>query len=172
MDEPVKPVEPEELREQLHAFYEVTASYQSRMLEASSGYNQVVVLAGYAGFFTIWSAVRTDIPHWLLLISGALMGFSLIVYVAWTVCGMILSRNAMQGMLNEIAKGPEGYLARIQAAEAKNVGVMNRAMQFWRPVLWSSGLPALVAGVLLAGGAFDSVVWPHGTSTPSSCATT
>ena len=158
MDEPIEPHSSDEIRERLHAFWEAAASYQSRMLEASSGYNQIVVLAGYAGFFTIWSAVREDVPHWLLLVSGMLMGVSLIVYVGWTVWSMILSRTGMQRLLNEIAKGPDDYLARVQAAEAKNVSDVNRYMRFWRPVLWSSGLPALIAGLLIAGGAFASVV--------------
>jgi hypothetical protein len=161
MSESIEPADEHEIRERLHAFYEATASYQSRMLEASSGYNQVVVLAGYAGFFTLWSAVRDDVHHSLLLISGGLMALSLIVYVAWTVASMVLSRNSMQRLLNEIAKGPEGYLARVQAAEAKNVGDANAYMRFWKPVLWSSGVPALLAALLLTTGAFASVVWPH-----------
>lgn len=66
MSQPDEQVQPDDIRAHLQTFYEVTASYQSRMLESSSGYNQVVVLAGYAGFFTIWSTVRNDIPHWLL----------------------------------------------------------------------------------------------------------
>ena len=40
-------------REKLRAFYELLAAYHARVLEASSGYNQIVVLGGYAGFFTV-----------------------------------------------------------------------------------------------------------------------
>jgi hypothetical protein len=160
-------VEPslEDIRERLSIFYEVVASYQSRLLEASSGYNQVVVLAGYAGFFTIWSAVRDDVPHWLLLISGALMGVSLIIYVAWTVWGMVLKQTHIQRMIEEIAKGPEGYLARVQAAEAKNVAEVAGYSKIWKPVVWSSGLTALAAAILVASGAFAAVVWPRPAAT-------
>ena len=158
MSEPDEPLQPGEIRERLQAYYEATASYQTRILEASSGYNQVVVLAGYAGFFTIWSAVREDIPHWLLLVSGLLMAASLIVYVGWTVWSMILSRTGMQRLLNEIAKGPDGYLERVQAAEAKNITQVNAYMRLWKPVLWLSGAPALLGGLLLAGAAFASVI--------------
>jgi hypothetical protein len=164
MSEPA-PIEPDEIRQRLQTYYEATASYQSRLLEASSSYNQVVVLAGYAGFFTIWSTVRTDVPHWLLLLSGGLMGLSLIVYVAWTVYGMVLSRNSIQRVLDELAKGPDGYLARVQAAEAKNVSDTNAYMQRWKSVLWSSGVPAAVAGLLLVGAAFASVAWVSPTNT-------
>lgn len=151
------------IRERAQAFFEAAAAYQGRMLEASSGYNQIVVLAGYAGFFAIWSATAIELPQWLVLLSGALMGFSLIVYVGWTVSGMILMRSSMQQMMDEIAKGPEGFLARVQKAEAKIVIARNRFLRFWKPVMWAAGVPALVAATLLACASFGSVVASAGT---------
>src|SRR5688500_16100420 len=91
-----------EVREKAQAFFEAAAGDQSRVLDASSGYNQIVVLGGYAGFFTIWSGTAGFLPRWLVLTSGALMGLSLIVYVGWTVYGMILRSSGMQRMMGEI----------------------------------------------------------------------
>lgn len=143
-----------DVRERAQAYFEAAAAYQSRMLEASSSYNQIVVLAGYAGFFTIWSAMSNALPRWLILFTGGLMAISLIVYVSWTVFGMILGRNQMQRMMNEIAKGPDGFLERVQGAEAKGAIDANRYMRFWKPVLWLTGIPALTGASLLAGAAF------------------
>jgi len=86
------------------------------------------------------------------------MAISLIVYVGWTVWSMVLARAGMQRLLNEIAKGPDGYLERVQAAEAVNVTEVIGYLRLWKAVLWSSGLPALIGGILLAVGAFASVV--------------
>ena len=150
-----------ELREKLHAFYEAMASYQERILQAASGYNQIVVLAGYAGFFTIWSAAKDDVPHWLLLTSGLLMGLSLIIYVAWTIYGMTITTQNNVQLLNVIGEGPDGYVARLQATAAEQTTKVAAYMRFWRPVLWCSGLPALLAGLLIATGAFSAVAWPQ-----------
>lgn len=159
-DLPSLPEEPtsQEVRERAQAYFEAAAAYQSRMLEASSSYNQIVVLAGYAGFFTIWSATADDLPRWLVLLSGALMGISLIVYVGWTVIGMILLRSQMQRLLDALNDGPDGYLERVQAAEAKGAVASNKLMRWWKPVLWAAGVPAAVAAILLAVAAFATVV--------------
>lgn len=155
---PPSEISADEVRERAQAFFEAAAAYQSRMLEASSGYNQIVVLGGYAGFFAIWSGTAAALPRWLVLVSGALMGFSLIVYVGWTIYGMIVRASHMQRMMDEIKKGPEGFLPRVQAAEAKGAIAVNHYMRFWKPVLWAACAPALVAACLLAGGAFLSVL--------------
>lgn len=142
------------MRERAQAFFEAAAAYQVRMLEASSGYNQIVVLGGYAGFFAIWSATAADLPRWLVLLSGALMGLSLIIYVGWTVYGMIVRANFMQHMMDEIKKGPDGFLPRVQAAEAKGAIAGAHYMRFWKPILWAACAPALIAALLVAAGAF------------------
>lgn len=159
---PPESTEVAETREKLRAFYEALGSYHSRLLEASSGYNQIVVLGGYAGFFTIWAATSTDLPRWLVLLTGGLIGSSLIVYVGWTVANMIMMRSHMQRMMDEIAKGEEGFLERVQAAETKSIAASNKLMRFWKPVLWTAGLPALAGSALLTGGAFWAVVNDHG----------
>jgi hypothetical protein len=160
----------EDLRERLQVFYEATASYQSRMLEASSGYNQVVVLAGYAGFFAIWSATADDLPRWVVLLSGALMGVSLAVYVAWVVYSMVMMRSHMQRLLNEIAKGPDGYLERVQKVEVDIVAKTSTYLRLWKPVVWISGVPAALAALLLTSWAFAAVVHNARKSTTSQTA--
>ena len=161
MDDPDEPTVLE-VREQAQAYFEAAAAYQSRMLEASSGYNQIVVLGGYAGFFTIWSGSSDQLPAWLVLSSGALMGVSLTIYVAWTVYGMVVRSNHMQRMMNEIGKGPVDFLPRVQATEAKSAIAVHKYMRFWRPVIWAASVPALIAACLLAAGAFCSVVASSG----------
>lgn len=155
---PPEPIDTSEMREKVRAFYEALGSYHSRLLEASSGYNQIVVLGGYAGFFTIWAAIASDLPRWLVLLTGGLIGVSLIVYVGWTVSSMIMMRSHMQRMIDEIAKGLEGFLERAQAAETKSIAASHKLMRFWKPVLWAAGLPALIGSILLAVSAFWAVV--------------
>ena len=157
-EDPPAEIDAAETREKLRAFYETLAAYHARLMEASSGYNQIVVLGGYAGFFTVWAATAADLPRWLVLLSGGLMGISLAIYVGWTVVGMIMLRAHSQRMMDEIAKGIEGFFERVEAAEAKGIAASNNLMRFWKPILWSAGVPALIAALLLAGGAFWTVV--------------
>ena len=46
-------------------------------------YTQVVMLAGYAGFFTLWTQTRTGMSLWMFASTGALIAFSLFVFVGF-----------------------------------------------------------------------------------------
>ena len=44
-------------------------------------YSQVVMLAGYAGFFTLWAQTRADMSLWMFASTGTLISISLFVFV-------------------------------------------------------------------------------------------
>lgn len=44
-------------------------------------YSQVVMLAGYAGFFTLWTQTRSDMSLWMFASTGALISLSLFAFV-------------------------------------------------------------------------------------------
>ena len=46
-------------------------------------YAQVVMLAGYAGFLTLWTQTRADMSFWMFASTGALISISLFVFVSF-----------------------------------------------------------------------------------------
>ena len=44
-------------------------------------YAQVVMLAGYAGFFTLWTQTKSQMSLWMFASTGALISISLFVFV-------------------------------------------------------------------------------------------
>jgi hypothetical protein len=46
-------------------------------------YAQVVMLAGYAGFFTLWTQTKSEMSLWMFASTGALISISLMVFVAF-----------------------------------------------------------------------------------------
>ena len=46
-------------------------------------YAQVVMLAGYAGFFTLWTQTKGEMSLWMFASTGALISISLMVFVAF-----------------------------------------------------------------------------------------
>lgn len=46
-------------------------------------YTQVVMLAGYAGFFTLWVQTRSEMSLWMFASTGALISISLITFVGF-----------------------------------------------------------------------------------------
>lgn len=138
-------------------FFENVATYQSRLYATSAAYNQVVVLAGYAGFFAIWASLKPDMARWVIQTSGGLMVVSLILYGGWTVVQMYVGKVHTGHMLAEIAKGREDFHRRIGAAEARGIAASQSLMRWWKPVVWSSGLTALAASLIVSVSAFLAV---------------
>ena len=151
-----EPDTPEE--KSVREFYEETAHYQLKMYDASVTYNQVVVLAGYAAFFAVWSAVADEIPAWVLLLSGGLILCSVVIYVSWTVANMILLKTANERILGQIEGGPTGFHERALAAELQNIAASRKVMKYWKPVLVSAGTSGFIGAVTLGASAIAHAV--------------
>jgi len=60
-----------------------------RMQASHASYTNLIIVAGYAAFFTFWSTLKNDLPKWLYAVSGLLIVLSLLVFIAWEVTKMI-----------------------------------------------------------------------------------
>jgi len=108
-------------------------------------YTQVVMLAGYAGFFTLWTQTRNEMSLWLFASTGALISTSLFVFVvfelykAWAL-GRLFSRK------------PPFHVDDVNNAIAS-------ANKYWHPAFLVSSITGLVSGIsLLAWFVYKSVV--------------
>ena len=147
-------------------FFGSAADYQSRMFDASTAYNQLIVIGGYAAFFGVWSAFAKDLNRTVILSSGALILVSLIVYVSWTVISMFqLGRRNMEAIAS-FAEGVEGFEERIHAVEIAGQQRSRSMLKFWRPVVFTSGLTGFAAAVVLGGAAVFAIL-PKAITKPS-----
>lgn len=71
--------------ERMEKVYELTF----QMFEKATAYENVILVAGYAGFFALWSAVASEMPRATTLWSVGLIGISLITYVAFHIAQMV-----------------------------------------------------------------------------------
>jgi hypothetical protein len=148
----------ESIAPQLREFYDAVLAFQSKAMGEASAYNQVIVLAGYAAFFAIWSSVTGSVPKWVTLICGGLMLISVVVYVGWTVINMIFLKTHYVAMSLAVGEGVEGFYERALEVEKNTMNRGNKIMRWWLPVVAAAGGTALLAAVLLSGAAFTSVV--------------
>lgn len=139
-------------------FFGVAAEYQSRMFDASTAYNQLIVIGGYAAFFSVWGAFAKDLDKELLVSSGVLIIISIMIYLAWTVVGMFqLGRRNIEGVAS-FGAGVEGFAERLQAVEVASQERSQKLLKWWKPVTIGAGGSALIAAFLLGGGALWSVM--------------
>ena len=66
-----------------HASQSMAGQTMDELKRGEQHYAQVVMLAGYAGFFTLWTQTRADMSLWMFASTGALISVSLFVFVSF-----------------------------------------------------------------------------------------
>lgn len=123
----------------------------TKMFDRAQAYANVIILAGYAGAFTVWSNTRPALSSKLNITIALCLGLSLVAFVGWEVFGMI-----KRACINERARalinhtgGPENFLASMQEFERKQSEESVKLQPYWYAVLAATIGPALIALGLL-----------------------
>lgn len=130
-----------------------TLEFTTRAAAIGQGHMQVIVLAGYAAFFALWSTMAPAIPTKAMLGTGALMIVSVITFIGWTIAGLVLTKVTTERTMLVYRDGPVDFLDRIRDADAKNFSERHRLMRWWKPVVGVAGGTALLASAILGGEA-------------------
>ena len=97
-------------------------------------YAQVVMLAGYGAFFTLWTQTRSEMSLWMFASTGALISVSLLIFV-----GFELYKSLRLGRF--FRRGPPNVNALTEEVEQLN-------KHWWLMFALSAGT-GMVAGVSL-----------------------
>lgn len=117
----------------------------STLYDKSASYTNLVMAAGYAAYFAMWSNTSPLISHCLARVSAALMLTSLLVFIFWEVAKMILiSLNNKN--LAKVALAPlNEFDSLLQAQQVKELNLMARLAIAWPIVLFIAIPTALIA---------------------------
>jgi hypothetical protein len=155
------------LAEQQDKLQKFLLEVHTKIFEKAQAYVNVITIAGYAGAFAIWSAIRPSLPLKANITVALSLGVSLVAFVLWEVFGMVVRASNFQKMrpllLEQIA--PEKFfekLKKLQEAEARaNV----RLTRIWSVVLFFCLVTALFAIGILFYNFFAILVklplWPQ-----------
>ena len=116
----------------------------------AQAYTNLIIVAGYAGFFALWNFVQDDITKTQLFWSGILITISLIVFVLWEVYGMFRrSRSLLE--ISEAVNKPNEFEELIRSHKQKE---SERAISYGRT--W---IAALSITVLTGFSAIGIMLW-------------
>lgn len=76
-------------------------------LAESQRYGSVIVGVGFAGYFGLWSLVKSEVPAASHALSGLLIAISLCVYVGWEIYKMAASAFDAQEIERLLESNPE-----------------------------------------------------------------
>jgi hypothetical protein len=121
----------------LEAVKELTAHSFSQ----ARAYTNVVLAAGYAGLFGLWSTFKDALPQQAKLLCGLLIATSLALFLCWELLGMFVRHRMLAGMTRLLSAGDafEGLLEN-HAAKERNLQI--RVLILWPYFLW----PTIVTG--------------------------
>ncbi|WP_439125146.1 hypothetical protein GKKCFE_17575 [Pseudomonas sp. E141] len=120
-----------------------------KQMASAATYTNLILVAGYAGFFGFWSTLSLRLPLWLYSLCGLLALFSLMLFVSWEIVKMIWS-NFHIAKTNSMIKAIGGAKL-LQLFEASQLQYQIRSQRVWWVFLLPAVLSGLAAGFLLIG---------------------
>lgn len=96
----------------------------------ANSYSNVIIAAGYVGFFTLWSSLKSDLPQWAILSSGALILISLMTFIGFEIYKMISVSVQMHRVSKRLQKPDMSTLNEIQRIEQKSALISARVWIF------------------------------------------
>jgi len=137
----------------------------SALFDKAAAYTSLIVVAGYAGMFSIWAFVSEFLSRAATIAVALLLALSLVVFVCYEIYKMILGATQMMG-LSKLVNPPRSnveLLADFQTyeMERKRKSSTPRQIAIWVVSLSICVLSALAAVALLFYNLLASVIgWP------------
>lgn len=128
---------------------DIMVKVASALYDKAVAYTNIIILAGYAAFFTVWSTMKAKMSHIEMLVVAFCITFSLVFFVFWEVTKMIVNSKSLKGLLNVLKAPPQEFdqqLAELQKADQRlNI----RLLRFWIVILVFTVVPGLIAAAVL-----------------------
>lgn len=140
---------------------EKTLAWAKEMHSLASGYDQVVIVAGYAAFLTVWAQTAPHLARSVVLLSGALIGISLVLFVSFHVLQMAVrshSAIALGIQLRKVNPTPIDQLQVYITNQQKAAKSSSIILVVWPFVFYPAVITGIGAALLISGSAFWSVV--------------
>jgi hypothetical protein len=127
----------------------------AHMYEKSAAYTNLIIVAGYAGSFTVWGLTKDYLTKHEVFWSALLFCISLLVFIFWEVYKMETTSRAMLGLNSVYNAQPAEFEKAILAYKQFDDELRISLFQKWNYILFVSVFSALAgAGILLASFIF------------------
>lgn len=133
------------VEKQISAFIQLN----EKLMSNANAYTNLIMVAGYAGFFAFWSTLSGKIPTWLFNACGLAITLSLTLFITWEIVKMFWSAKHMQATQAILAKRPHASV--ITEFEKAFQDFSTRSQKVWLVFLVPTVLSGMTAACLLLG---------------------
>lgn len=145
MEQIVKHLSEKALKDEQDKKIETLIKVLSALYDKAAAYTNLIMVAGYAGFFAVWANMKGFMTPTEMRLSALSMIFSLLIFVLWEVTKMILTSRNLHRLLEVLNAPPTEFDARLKKQQRDervfNIGFLRA----WRIVLVCAIVPALFA---------------------------
>lgn len=145
---------------QLKALVEIN----TKAFDRSAAYNNIILVAGYAGGFTIWSFTRAQLPEKANVAIALGLLVSLATFITFEVVKMLVTGKLVMGRATVLKtnQNPAEKLQAIKDIEEAQATILIRFMRYWAVTMVASIAGAGIALVLLAYNFVAVLIgWPR-----------
>ena len=127
---------------------------QDQVFQKLEAYSKTIIVLGYAGLFAIWGFVKDHLSHRAIVLTAMLVGFSLMIYIAWEVASMI-QRTMLQHRFNQAIKAhPADQAKAITDFVEESRNAQLRANRVWQVILVLTVGPGFAGALILLYNVF------------------
>ena len=128
---------------------DVIIKVTSALFDKAVAYTNVIILAGYAAFFAVWSTMKVSMSKSEMLLTAFCITFSLVFFVFWEVTKMIINSKSLTGLTKVLNAPPHEFNKRLAEQQKPEQRLNVRLMKYWVIILVLTVVPGLVAGAVL-----------------------
>jgi hypothetical protein len=149
------------------AYRKTVIDIQSQLFDKAAAYNNLIMVGGYAGAFTVWGNVRSQLPPYTNILIALLLGFSLSIFIFYQVYKMtahVMHFQRVRVLLGDTLLLQEFFDRYNEMEQQARRTTLRTGVRLSLACLLLSGIPALLALGLLffnfAALLIGFPVWP------------
>ncbi len=117
--------------------------------EQNKSYTNIIIFAGYAGLFSVWTLTKENLVHWQVLIVGLLTIISLMIFICFELYGAWLRGTQLKDWLDQLSKTQSEDNSSIDDFNKKLNAQNTTYLKIWPYFFFSSAITAIIAAIIL-----------------------
>ncbi len=128
---------------------DVFVKMASVLYDKAAAYTNVVVVAGYVAFFTVWGNMKELLSAREMLLSALSVTCSLVVFVLWEIVSMIIHAITNLGLMRVVNAPAQEFEEKLQAYQKAMERLHIRTIPVWYVILFLTVVPGLLGAAVL-----------------------
>jgi hypothetical protein len=87
-----------QLQNQKNETVEILIKVMSASYDKSTAYSNLMLIGGYATFYTVWGKMYAELPSFNMKLSALLMSTSVLFFICWELYKMIFYSDNLRGL--------------------------------------------------------------------------